>query len=48
MGPANQKPSPGQPFSLSTERQTSTIPKAIVKEGEGPFWVYPSAQVKKT
>ncbi|ENN75386.1 holocytochrome c-type synthase [Dendroctonus ponderosae] len=45
MGPANQKPSPGQPFPLSTDRQTSTIPKAIVKEGEGPFWVYPSAQM---
>lgn len=45
MGPANQNPSPGQPFPLSKDRQTSTIPKAIVKEGESPFWVYPSAQV---
>ncbi|XP_066247966.1 holocytochrome c-type synthase [Euwallacea similis] len=45
MGPGNQNPSPGQPFPLSKDRQTSTIPKAIVKEGENPFWVYPSAQM---
>ncbi|CAG9833971.1 unnamed protein product [Diabrotica balteata] len=45
MGPANQKPSPGQPFPLSTDRQVSTIPKAIIKEGEGQFWVYPSPQM---
>ncbi|CAG9861918.1 unnamed protein product [Phyllotreta striolata] len=45
MGPANQTPSPDQPFPLSKERQVSTIPKAIVKEGESPFWVYPSAQM---
>ncbi|KAK9889698.1 hypothetical protein WA026_007081 [Henosepilachna vigintioctopunctata] len=45
MGPANQQPSPGQPFSLPIERQVSTIPKAIVKEGESPFWVYPSQQM---
>ncbi|VEN56518.1 unnamed protein product [Callosobruchus maculatus] len=45
MGPANQSPAPGQPFPLSTDRQTSTIPKAIVKEGESPFWVYPSPQM---
>lgn len=45
MGPANQNPAPGQPFSLSKDRQVSTIPKAIVKEGEAPFWVYPSAQM---
>lgn len=45
MGPANQNPAPGQPFPLSKDRQVSTIPKAIVKEGETPFWVYPSAQV---
>ncbi|XP_056633996.1 holocytochrome c-type synthase [Diorhabda sublineata] len=45
MEPANQKPSPGQPFSLSTKREISTIPKAVVKEGEDPFWVYPSAQM---
>lgn len=45
MTPANQNPSPGQPFSLSKERQLSTIPKAIVKEGESPYWMYPSAQM---
>lgn len=45
MGPANQNPAPGQPFPLSKDRQVSTIPKAIVKEGESSFWVYPSAQV---
>ncbi|XP_044755740.1 holocytochrome c-type synthase [Coccinella septempunctata] len=45
MGPANQKPSPGQPFPLPVEREVSTIPKAIVKEGESPFWVYPSQQM---
>lgn len=45
MGPANQSPSPGQPFPLSKHRETSTIPKAIIKDGESPFWVYPSAQV---
>lgn len=46
MGPANQEPSPGQPFTLSKERQVSSIPKAIVKEGESQFWLYPSAQVQ--
>ncbi|KAJ8945320.1 hypothetical protein NQ314_009269 [Rhamnusium bicolor] len=45
MGAANQNPSAGQPFPLSTDRQVSTIPKAIVKEGESSFWVYPSAQM---
>lgn len=45
MGPANQNPSPGQPFPLSKERQVSSIPKAIVKDGENPFWVYPSPQM---
>ncbi|XP_049823067.1 holocytochrome c-type synthase [Aethina tumida] len=45
MGPANQEPSPGQPFPLSKERQVSSIPKAIVKEGESQFWLYPSAQM---
>uniref|UniRef100_A0A1A9V0S1 Uncharacterized protein n=1 Tax=Glossina austeni TaxID=7395 RepID=A0A1A9V0S1_GLOAU len=28
MPPANQKRAPDQPFPLSTERQTSSIPKA--------------------
>lgn len=45
MPPANQKPSPDQPFPLPIDRQTSSIPKAIVKEGESPFWVYPSQQM---
>lgn len=47
MGPANQNPSPGQPFPLSKHREVSKIPKAIIKEGESPFWVYPSPQVNK-
>ncbi|VDK63573.1 unnamed protein product [Onchocerca ochengi] len=37
----NQKPSPGQPFPLSTERQRSTIPKAT----EDGYWEYPSEQM---
>merc|ERR1719346_655954 len=41
MPPPNQRPSPDQPFSLPTDRQKSTIPKATGKEGE--TWVYPSA-----
>lgn len=42
MPPPNQLPAPDQPFVLPTEREVSTIPKA---EGDGQFWVYPSAQV---
>jgi len=42
MPPPNQQPSPGQPFSLSTDRQTSSIPKATA---EGENWVYPSEQM---
>lgn len=42
MPPPNQQPAPDQPFLLPTEREVSTIPKS---EGEGDFWVYPSAQV---
>jgi len=42
MPPPNQQPSPGQPFLLSTDRQTSTIPKATA---EGECWVYPSEQM---
>lgn len=37
---SSQEPSPGQPFSLSTQRETSTIPKA----GSEGNWVYPSEQ----
>jgi len=42
MPPPNQRPSPDQPFSLSTERQKSTIPKASTPN---ETWVYPSAQM---
>lgn len=45
MPSGNQEPSPGQPFPLSTDRQISNIPKAVYKEGESSFWVYPSPQV---
>ncbi|VUZ56782.1 unnamed protein product [Hymenolepis diminuta] len=45
MPKENQNPSPGQPFSLSTERMVSSIPKAVVKENEDPHWVYPSPQM---
>lgn len=48
MPAANQQPAPDQPFSLPTDRQLSTIPKAIVKEGEKEFWLYPSQQVSIT
>ncbi|XP_050422147.1 holocytochrome c-type synthase [Adelges cooleyi] len=40
MPPPNQQPAPDQPFTLPTEREVSTIPKA-----DGDFWVYPSAQM---
>lgn len=39
---ANQQPSPGQPFALPTERQTSSIPRADKGDEK---WVYPSAQM---
>ncbi|CAG7838300.1 unnamed protein product [Allacma fusca] len=42
MPPANQLPAPDQPFPLSTERVTSTIPKA---GDQKDFWVYPSPQM---
>jgi cytochrome c heme-lyase len=41
MPPPNQRPSPDQPFTLPTERQKSTIPKA----GTSDTWVYPSPQM---
>ncbi|KAK2725283.1 holocytochrome c-type synthase-like [Artemia franciscana] len=41
MPPPNQRPAPDQPFPLSTERQTSTIPKADKNEN----WQYPSEQM---
>lgn len=37
---SSQDPSPGQPFGLSKERETSSIPKANSEEK----WVYPSEQ----
>lgn len=42
MPPPNQRPSPDQPFPLSTNRQVSTIPKA---GAESEFWSYPSPQM---
>lgn len=41
MPPPNQRPSPGQPFPLSTDRLVSNIPKA----GTEDKWVYPSQQM---
>ena len=42
MPPPNQRPAPDQPFSLPTQRQVSSIPKAGT---ENEFWQYPSQQV---
>lgn len=42
MPPPNQTPAPDQPFSLPTNREVSTIPKAGDKT---EFWVYPSQQM---
>lgn len=44
MPPANQQPAPDQPFSLSTQRQVSSIPRAM-PDGSTEFWVYPSQQM---
>lgn len=41
MPPPNQRPSPGQPFPLPTDRVVSGIPKADTDEK----WVYPSQQM---
>lgn len=41
MPPPNQQPSLGQPFSLSTVREESTIPRAYSEKN----WVYPSEQM---
>jgi len=41
MPPPNQKPSPDQPFNLSTARQSSSIPK----DGTDGTWLYPSEQM---
>jgi cytochrome c heme-lyase len=45
MPPANQQPSPGQPFSLPTDRQVSSIPRAIPSPEGDQFWKYPSQQM---
>jgi len=41
MPPANQQPSPDQPFPLPIERQKSSIPNPAT----GQTWVYPSQQM---
>jgi len=45
MPPMNQKPSPDQPFTLPTDRQLSSIPRAIPGPDGKPFWEYPSQQM---
>ncbi len=42
MPPANQQPSPGQPFPLPTDRQVSSIPRAVPSPEGDQFWKYPS------
>ncbi|CAH1644224.1 unnamed protein product [Spodoptera littoralis] len=44
MPPANQQPAPDQPFELPTQRQVSSIPRAM-PDGSTEFWVYPSQQM---
>uniref|UniRef100_A0A2P2I022 Holocytochrome c-type synthase n=1 Tax=Hirondellea gigas TaxID=1518452 RepID=A0A2P2I022_9CRUS len=43
-GPPNQQPAPDQPFTLPTERQVSSIPRATDTK-DGQHWVYPSPQM---
>ncbi|EFN87715.1 cytochrome c-type heme lyase isoform X2 [Harpegnathos saltator] len=43
MSPANQQPSPGQPFPLPTNREVSSIPNATKPGDEN--WQYPSQQM---
>lgn len=45
MPPANQQPSPGQPFPLPTERQVSSIPRAVPSPEGDTHWKYPSQQM---
>ena len=40
--PPNQLPSPGQPFPLPLERETSSIPRGGTGDEK---WVYPSQQM---
>ena len=42
MPPPNQRPSPGQPFPLPIDRESSTIPKGGT---ENETWTYPSQQM---
>jgi cytochrome c heme-lyase len=41
----NQTPAPGQPYKLSTDRVTSTIPRSGGEEAGQEKWVYPSEQM---
>ena len=46
MMPApNQRPSPDQPFDLSTTRVSSSIPKALPTGEQDKTWQYPSPQM---
>jgi len=45
MPPPNQRPSPDQPFPLSTNRVSSSIPKFAPKGEEDKTWQYPSPQM---
>ncbi|KAF7493511.1 Cytochrome c-type heme lyase [Sarcoptes scabiei] len=41
----NQQPSENQPFDLSKDRQSSTIPKFNPKDENDKYWIYPSEQM---
>ena len=45
MPPPNQRPSPDQPFELSTARVTSSIPKFHKNHEKDNNWQYPSPQM---
>ena len=45
MPPPNQRPSPDQPFELSTTRVSSSIPKAQPTGDKDQTWQYPSPQM---
>jgi len=45
MPPPNQRPSPDQPFQLSTHRVSSSIPKFAPKGEVDKTWQYPSPQM---
>jgi cytochrome c heme-lyase len=45
MPPANQQPAKDQPFLLPTERQVSSIPRAVPAPDGKTFWEYPSQQM---